>query len=205
MYSADYTYDANDRVSFFANYDFEKFHSHLYDRSFLTGDACDPYSQAPGYFSYCNWGGIPEDSYNTASAGVDAYLTPKKLHTTIYYTLSKNHGVQKYLSVLGPNATVDPNFFTPLNFNNVDSVTYHTINQELEYKISKTVNLAAGYQYEFWHDNDYNYNGFNYVNQFSSFNLVPTNTIPGTNLLMGGLLPPGYHANVAYFRLKIGL
>ncbi|HTU42392.1 MAG TPA: MtrB/PioB family outer membrane beta-barrel protein [Candidatus Aquilonibacter sp.] len=204
-YSVDYTYDANDRVSFFANYDYEKFHNRLYDRSFIPGDACDPYTLAPGYFSYCNWGGIPEDTYNTAGGGVDVYLTPKKLHTTIYYTLSKNHGVQKYLSVLGPNSTVDPNFFTPLNFNNVDSVTYHTINQELEYKISKTVDLAAGYQYEFWHDNDYNYNGFNYVNEYNAFNMVPTNTIPGTNLLMGGLLPPGYHANVAYFRLKIGL
>jgi hypothetical protein len=81
-------------------------------------------------------------------------------------------------------------------------VTNYTINNELEYKFSKTVALDAGYQYEFWHDNDYNYVGFNYVNQYNAFNFLP---IPGTNLLMGGLLPPYYHANLAYFRLKIGL
>jgi hypothetical protein len=203
-YGVDYTYDANDRISFFADYNYEKYHNRLYDRTFSPGSACDPYTLAPGYFSYCNWSGIPEDAYNTLGAGVDAYFT-KKLHTTIYYSLSKNHGTQDYSSVLGPNSTADPNFFTPLNFNEVDSVTYHTINQEIEYKFAKTIALDAGYQYEFWHDNDYNYVGFNYVNQFSAFNFVPFNGLTGTNLLMGGLLPPGYHANVAYFRLKFGL
>jgi hypothetical protein len=204
-YGVDYTYDANDRLSFFADYSYEKFHNRMEDRTFYPGGACDPYSLAPGYFSYCNWGGVPEDTYNTAGVGMDAYFTPK-FHTTIQFTFSKNNGVEKFSSILGPNSTVDPNFFTPLNFNNVDNVTYYTINQELEYKFSKTVQLSAGYQYEFWTNGDYNYNGFSYVNQYQSFNYVPFNAgIPGTNLLMGGLLPPGYHANVAYFRLKFGL
>ncbi|MGB8834878.1 MAG: MtrB/PioB family outer membrane beta-barrel protein [Candidatus Sulfotelmatobacter sp.] len=203
-YSADYTYDANDRVSFFADYGYEQFHSRLYDRAFVPDNPCDPYSNAPGYFSYCNWGGYPVDAYNTAGAGFDAYFIPKKFHTTLYYTLSKNHGTQKYTSTLGP-PSLDPDQFTPQPFNQVDSVTYHTINQELEYKFTKVIALSAGYQYEFWHDNDYNYVGFNYVNQYASFNITPLNTIGGSNLLMGGLLPPFYHANVAYFRLKFGL
>jgi hypothetical protein len=196
-YGVDYTYDASDRVAFFADYSYEQFHLKLHDRAFSNGDACDPYTQAPGYASPCNWFGIPQDAYNTAGVGMDSYLVSKRFHNTVSFTFSKTHGTQSYS---GGGGVDDP--FTPTNFNNVDSVTNYTINNELEYKFSKTVALDAGYQYEFWHDNDYNYVGFNYVNQYNAFNFLP---IPGTNLLMGGLLPPYYHANLAYFRLKIGL
>jgi len=134
----------------------------------------------------------------TAGAGLDAYLIPKKFHWTIAYTFSKSHGTQSYFGGGGPD---DP--FVPTNFNNVDSVSWNTINQEMEYKFTKTIALDAGYQYELWHDSDYNYVGFNYANQYNSFNFIPG--LPGSNLLMGGLLPPFYHANIAYFRLKIGL
>jgi hypothetical protein len=195
-YGVDYSYDASNWLSFFADYSFEKFHTRLHDRTFTPGDACDPYTNAPGYASACNWFGVPEDTYNTAGVGVDAYLIPKRFHWTVSYSFSKSHGTQSYSGGGG----VD-NPFVPTNFNNVDSATYNTIDQELEYKFTKTIALDAGYLYELWLDKDYNYDGFNYVNQFSAFNFLP---ITGTNLLMGGLLPPEYHANVAYFRLKFG-
>jgi len=198
-YGVDYSYDASDRLSFFADYDYEKFHSRLYDRPWSSGDPCDPYTNGGGYATGgCNWGGIPDDTYNIAGAGLDAYLIPKKFHWTIAYTFSKSHGTQSYFGGGGPD---DP--FVPTNFNNVDSVSWNTINQEMEYKFTKTIALDAGYQYELWHDSDYNYVGFNYANQYNSFNFIPG--LPGSNLLMGGLLPPFYHANIAYFRLKIGL
>jgi hypothetical protein len=195
-FGADYSYDANDRLSFFADYGFEKFHNRLRDRTWTPGDACDPLTQAPGYASLCNWGGVPEDSYNTVGAGLDAYLIPVRFHYTLAYTFSKSHGTQSYTGGGG----VD-NPFVPTNFNNVDSETFHTVDNELEYKFTKALALVAGYQYEYWNINDYNYNGFSYVNQFSSFNFLP---IPGSSLYMGGLLPPAYHANIAFARLKFG-
>jgi len=195
-YGVDYSYDVNERLSLFADYDFEKFHSRLHDRTWTPGDACDPLTQAPGYASACNWNGVPEDSYNTVGLGFDTYLIAKKLHYTLNYTFSKSHGTQDYSGGGG----VD-NPFVPLNFSNVDSETSYAINNELEYKFTKALALVAGYQYESWNINDYNYNGFNYVNQFSAFNFLP---IPGANLLMGGLLPPAYHANIAFARLKFG-
>jgi MtrB/PioB family decaheme-associated outer membrane protein len=203
-YGIDYSYEINDRVSLFVDYGFEKFHTRMRDRTWTPGDPSDPYTQAPGFFSFSNWEGIPENSYHTAGAGVDAYLVPNRLHWTLSYTLSKSSGTQSYSSPVGPSA-LDNNAFVPATFNDVDNVTYHTINQELEYKFSKDVALAAGYQYESWHINDYNYNGFSYVNQFGAFNFPPFSGIPSTSLYMGGLLPPTYHANVGYFRLKFGL
>jgi hypothetical protein len=198
-YGIDYSYDATDRLSFFADYDYEKFHNRLSARPWDPGDPCDPWTNGGGYNTGgCNWGGIPEDTYNVAGAGLDAYLIPKKFHWTVAYTYSQSHGTQSYSGGGGPD---DP--FVPTNFNNVDSVTWNTLNQELEYKFNKTVALDAGYQYELWHDNDYNYVGFNYVNQYNAFNFIPG--LGGSNLYMGGLLPPFYHANIAYFRLKVGL
>jgi MtrB/PioB family decaheme-associated outer membrane protein len=195
-YGIDYSYDANDRLSFFADYGFEKFHSRLHDRTWTPGDACDPTTQAPGYASLCNWGGVPEDSYNTVGLGVDAYLIPSRFHYTLAYTFSKSHGSQSYTGGGG----VD-NPFVPTNFNNVDSETFHTVNNELEYKFTKALALVGGYQYEYWNINDYNYNGFSYVTQFNAFNFLP---LTGTALYMGGLLPPAYHANIAFARLKFG-
>jgi hypothetical protein len=195
-YGVDYSYDISDSLSFFADYGFEKFHSRLHDRTWTPGDACDPLTQAPGYASACNWTGVPEDSYNTVGLGFDTYLIPKKFHYTLSYTFSKSHGTQDYSGGGG----VD-NPFVPLNFPNVDSETSHTINNELEYKFTKALALVAGYQYESWNIADYNYVGFNYVNQFNAFNFLP---LPGVNLLMGGLLPPAYHANIAFARLKFG-
>jgi len=197
-FGVDYSYDATDRLSFFADYSYEKFHNRLYGRTWDPGDPCDPYTNGGGYATGgCNWGGIPEDAYNTAGVGLDAYLIPKRLHWVVYYSFSKSHGTQSYFGGGGPD-----NPFVPTNFENVDSVTYNAINQEMEYKFTKTIALDAGYQYELWLDRDYNYNGFSYVNQFTAFNFIPS--LQGTNLLMGGLLPPEYHANVAYFRLKFG-
>jgi hypothetical protein len=195
-YGVDYSYDINDRLSFFADYGFEKFHSRLHDRTWTPGDACDPLTQAPGYASECNWTGVPEDSYNTAGLGMDTYLIPKKFHYTVNYTFSKSHGTQDYSGGGG----VD-NPFVPTNFPFVDSEDMQTVNNELEYKFTRAFSLVAGYQWEMWKISDYNYNGFNYVNQFSAFNFLP---IQGANLLMGGLLPPGYHANIAFARLKFG-
>jgi len=203
-YGIDYSYELSDRLSFFVDYGFEKFHTRMRDRTWTIGDTSDPYTQAPGFFSFSNWEGIPENSYHTVGAGVDGYLIPKRLHWTLSYTLSKSRGTQSYSSPVGPPA-LDNNPFVPADFNNVDNVTYHTINQELEYKFSRVVALAAGYQYESWHINDYNYSGFSYVNQFGVFNFAPFQSIPSTSLYMGGLLPPTYHANVGYFRLKFGL
>jgi hypothetical protein len=201
-YGVDYSFDASDRVSFFADYSFEKFHNRINDRTFTPGDPCDPYTNAPTYASTCNWWGVPEDTYNTTGVGVDSYFVPKKFHNTLSFTFSKTHGTQVYGRDPGLGGGGPDNNFTPTNFENVDSVTNYSINNELEYKFTRTIALDAGYQYELWHDNDYNYNGFNYVNQFAAFNFLP---LPGSNLLMGGLLPPYYHANIAYFRLKIGL
>jgi hypothetical protein len=202
-YGVDYSYQANDGVSFFADYGFEKFHTRMRDRTWTPGDPSDPYTQAPGFFSFSNWEAVPEDSYHMAGAGVDGYVVPERLHSNLSFTFSRSHGTQSYSSPLGP-PLVDNNAFVPAAFNNVDSVTSYTINEELEYKFSKVAALAAGYQYESWYINDYNYNGFSFVNQFQLFNFGPFQNIPSTSLYMGGLLPPSYHAHVAYFRLKFG-
>ena len=203
-YGVDYSLQANDRLSFFADYGFEKFHTRMRDRTWSPGDASDPYTNAPGFFSFSNWDGVPENSYHTAGAGVDAYLIPERLHSNLTFTFSKSYGTESFTSPLGP-PSVDDNAFVPAPFNNVDSATYYTINEELEYKFSKIVSLCAGYLYESWHINDYNYNGFSFVNQQPAFNFAPLQSLPSTALYMGGLLPPGYHANVGYFRLKFGI
>ena len=82
-----------------------------------------------------------------------------------------------------------------------NSEIWLTFNPELEYKWSRTLSLAVGYHYEKWTIHDYNYNGFSSVVDIPAVFPFPQ----GVALLMGGLLPPGYHANVAYVRVKAGI
>ena len=86
-------------------------------------------------------------------------------------------------------------------FTEVDNTVWHTFNPELEYKWSRALSLAAGYHYEKWTIRDYNCDGFSRVVA------IPANVPfpPGIALLMGGLLPPGYNANVFYVRVKAGI
>jgi hypothetical protein len=88
-----------------------------------------------------------------------------------------------------------------LPFTEVDNTVWHTFNPELEYKWSPALSLAAGYHYEKWTIRDYNYNGFSHVVAIPAVFPFPA----GVALLMGGILPPGYHANVLYVRVKAGM
>jgi hypothetical protein len=199
--AGDYSYAASDRLSFFADYSYEHYDSHLRGRTFVPGGIGDPYSTEPGLASFSNWEGFPSDNIQTAGLGLDWYLVPNKLHLNIAYPLSRSRGRQTYTSPLGTPAN-DNNAFVPAPFNEVDNVTYHTLNPELEYKLSRRFALTAAYDLEIWHIGDFNYEGFQNVNNFQVINFLP---MRGASVLMGGLLPPPYSANVFYLRLKVGL
>jgi hypothetical protein len=62
--------------------------------------------------------------------------------------------------------------------------------------------LAAGYVFEKYRIDDYNYAGFTYTPASPTFLGLPLAT---SGLLMGGMLPWPYHTNVAYVRLRVGM
>jgi putative beta-barrel porin MtrB/PioB len=201
VYGVDFSYTPTDRVSVFADAGFE--HSRYEQASrewFPFTDVGNPFTGETGLFSNSNWTATPRDHYYSAGLGLDVFLIEQKLRLNTQYTFSKSAGRQDYTSPLGTPAN-DLNPFVPLPFTQVDNTVWHTFNPELEYKWTRALSLAIGYHYEKWTIRDYNYNGFSYVDAIPASFPFP----PGIALLMGGLLPPGYHANVWYVRVKAGI
>ena len=97
----------------------------------------------------------------------------------------------------GRSETNDVNAFEPAPCPNVDDVTFHSVNPELEYRIGERLALTAGYHLEKYAISDVNYRGFTNT---------PRNLTGGINagLLMGSFLFPPYDVNVFYMRVKLG-
>jgi hypothetical protein len=201
VYGVDFSYAPTDRFSVFADAGFERMRYEQAARQwFPFTDVGNPFTGETGLFSNSNWNATPRDHYYSAGLGLDVFLIEQKLRLNAQYTFSKSAGRQDYTSPLGTPAN-DLNPFVPLPFTEVDNTVWHTFNPELEYKWSRALSLAAGYHYEKWTIRDYNYNGFSYVGAIPANFPFP----PGIALLMGGLLPPGYKANVLYVRVKAGI
>ena len=200
VYGVDFSYTPTDRVSLFADAGFERTRYEQASRTWFPGTFADPITGETGLLSNSNWTATPRDHYYSAGLGLDLYLIDQKLRLNAQYTFSKSAGRQDYTSPLGSPAN-DLNPFVPLPFTEVDNTVWHTFNPELEYKWSRALSLAAGYHYEKWTIHDYNYDGFSYVDAIPANAPFP----PGIALLMGGLLPRAYHANVFYVRVKAGI
>jgi len=200
VYGVDFGYAPTDRVSVFADAGFERTRYEQASRQWFPATFADPFTGETGLLSNSNWTATPRDHYYSAGLGVEVNLIDQKFRLNAQYTFSKSAGRQDYTSPLGTPAS-DLNPFVPLPFTEVDNTAWHTFNPELEYKWSRTLSLAAGYHYEKWTTRDYNYDGFSHVVA------IPANVPfpPGIALLMGGLLPPGYNANVFYVRVKAGI
>jgi hypothetical protein len=201
VYGVDFSYTPSDRVSVFADAGFERTRYEQASRQWYPfTDVGNPFTGDTGLLSNSNWTATPRDHYYSAGLGLDVYLIDQKLRLNTQYTFSKSAGRQDYTSPLGTPAN-DLNPFVPLPFTEVDNTVWHTFNPELEYRWSRALSLAVGYHYEKWTIHDYNYNGFSSVVDIPAVFPFPQ----GVALLMGGLLPPGYHANVAYVRVKAGI
>jgi hypothetical protein len=201
VYGADFSYTPTDRLSVFADAGFERTRYEQASRQwFPFTDVGNPFTGDTGVLSNSDWTATPRDHYYSAGLGLDVFLIEQKLRLNAQYTFSKSAGRQDYTSPLGTPAN-DLNPFVPLPFTEVDNTVWHTFNPELEYRWSRALSLAVGYHYEKWTIHDYNYNGFSSVVDIPAVFPFPQ----GVALLMGGLLPPGYHANVAYVRVKAGI
>jgi Putative outer membrane beta-barrel porin, MtrB/PioB len=201
VYGADFSYTPTDRLSVFADAGFERTRYEQASRQWYPfTDVGNPFTGDPGVLSNSNWTATPRDHYHSAGLGLDVFLIEQKLRLNAQYTFSKSAGRQDYTSPLGTPAN-DLNPFVPLPFTEVDNTVWHTFNPELEYRWSRALSLAVGYHYEKWTIHDYNYNGFSSVVDIPAVFPFPQ----GVALLMGGLLPPGYHTNVAYVRVKAGI
>jgi MtrB/PioB family decaheme-associated outer membrane protein len=200
VYGLDFSYTPTDRLSLFADAGFERTRYEQASRQWFPLTFADPFTGETGLLSNSNWTATPRDHYYSAGLGLDVYLIDQKLRLNAQYTFSKSAGRHDYTSPLGTPAN-DLNPFVPLPFTEVDNTLWHTFNPELEYKWSRALSLALGYHYEKWTIRDYNYNGFSYVDAIPANFPFP----PGIALLMGGLLPPGYNANVLYVRIKAGI
>ena len=200
VYGVDFSYTPTDRLSVFADAGFERTRYEQASRQWFPFTVADPFTGDTGVLSNSNWTATPRDHYYSAGLGLDVYLIEQKLRLNAQYTFSKSSGRHDYTSPLGTPAN-DLNPFVPLPFTEVDNTVWHTFNPELEYKWSRALSLAAGYHYEKWTIRDYNYNGFSYVDAIPANFPFP----PGIALMMGGLLPPGYKANVVYVRVKAGI
>jgi hypothetical protein len=200
VYGVDFSYTPTDRFSVFADAGFERSRYEQASRQWFPLTVADPFTGDTGLLSNSNWTATPRDHYYSAGVGLDVFLIEQKLRLNVQYTFSKSAGRQDYTSPLGTPAN-DLNPFVPLPFTDVDNTVWHTFNPELEYKWSRALSLAAGYHYEKWTIRDYNYNGFSYVDAIPANFPFP----PGIALMMGGLLPPGYSANVLYVRVKAGI
>jgi hypothetical protein len=189
----DYTWAPSDRWSIFAEGGYEQRGYESMSRQWTVNGISDPYLKQPTLQSNSNWIARVRDNYYTAGLGIDASIIPDKLKFSLQYVFGKSDGRQAYSSPVGTTAD-DTNPFQPVPFDDVDDTITNSFNPELSYLYSDRISVAAGYQWEQWHVNDYNYKGFTYAPLYTT----------GVAMLMGGLLPQPYNQNIAYVRVKIG-
>ena len=189
----DYSWAPTDKMSVFADLGAERRAYQSMSRQWTVNGISDPYLKERTLSSFSNWTATARDLYYTAGLGVDAQLVPDKVKFTLQYSIGKSDGRQSYSSPVGTAAN-DTNAFAPVPFDDVDDTTTQSFNPELTYKYNPHVSIAAGYQWEQWHVNDYNYKGFVNVPLYNA----------GVALLMGGLLPRPYAQNIAYIRVRMG-
>jgi MtrB/PioB family decaheme-associated outer membrane protein len=196
-YGIDLSYLLTDRLSVYAAYTFEKFRYDMAGRQWTAGGISDPYVSETGLASNSNWAAEPLDRYHTVGLGGEAQLIPQVLRLNLSYAFSRSRGRIALSSPLGTSAD-DVNPFVPTTFGNVDNIDFQNLNADVEWTLGKRTSLAAGYVFEKYRIDDYNYTGFTYT---------PANVIglPTSGLLMGGMLPWPYHTNVAYLRLRVGM
>ncbi|MBV9496115.1 MAG: MtrB/PioB family outer membrane beta-barrel protein, partial [Acidobacteria bacterium] len=190
----DYTWSPTEKIDFFAEAGYEKQQYESQSRQWTVNGISDPYLRQPVLQSNSNWKANSRDNYMTAGLGMDAQFIPDKLKLSLQYVFAKSDGRQSYSSPLGTAATDDVNLFVPQPFDDVDDTTTHSLNPELTYTVNDHLSLAAGYQWEKWTINDYNYKGFTYAPLY----------VTGVAMLMGGILPPSYDQNIAYVRVRMG-
>jgi len=196
VYSMDASYSSSERLSFYASYSFEQYFAWQKARQWSPTGVSNPYLRETGFDSNSNWEARPRDDIDTASVGLEAYLIPKRLRVNVAYTYSRTDGSIAYASPLGVAAN-DVNAFEPAPFTDVDDITFHSVNPELEYRVGERLALTAGYLFEKFAISDVNHRGFTHT---------PRNLAGGINagLLMGSYLFPPYGVNVFHFRLKLG-
>jgi hypothetical protein len=196
-YGIDLSYLLTDRLTVYAAYTFEKFRYDMAGRQWVPGGISDPYVSETELASNSNWTAEPRDRYHTVGLGGEAQLVPKLLRVNLSYSYSQSRGRIGLSSPLGTPAN-DMNPFVPTPFDNVDNIDFQNLNADLEWTLGKHTSLAAGYVFEKYRIDDYNYSDFTYT---------PANMVglPTAGLLMGGMLPWPFHTNVAYLRLRVGM
>ena len=199
-YGVDLSYLLTDRLTVYAAYTFEKFRYEMAGRQWTPGGISDPYVSETALSSNSNWTAEPLDRYHTVGLGGEVQLIPKTLRLNVSYSFSRSRGRIGLSSPLGTAAN-DVNPFVPTPFANVDNIDFHNLNADLECTLGKRSSLAAGYVFEKYRIDDYNYTGFTYT----PANPLGLGALPTSGLLMGGMLPWPYHTNVAYLRLRVGM
>jgi hypothetical protein len=189
----DYTWAPTDKMSVFADLGVERRAYQSMSRQWTVNGISDPYLKERTLSSFSNWTVTARDLYYTGGLGVDAQLIPNKMKFSLQYAIGKSDGRHNYASPVGTAAN-DTNPFVPVPFDDVDDTLTQSLNPELTYQYSPHLSVAAGYQWEQWRVNDYNYKGFTYAPLYNA----------GVALLMGGLLPRPYAQNIAYIRVRMG-
>jgi hypothetical protein len=190
---ADVTYAPSPRISVFADAGYDRWRYQQGAHQWTLNGISDPYRREPTTASNSNWVATPRDNTWSGGFGLDAGLIPDRLRLNAQATYSRSDGQHLNDSPVGTAAN-DVNPFVPASFEDVDDIRWRTVNAELEWKFSKALSMAAGYHFEKWEIDDYNYKGFTYAPVYNN----------GVALLMGGLLPPPFDVNVAYLRVRAG-
>ena len=205
IYSIDGDYTVNERLNFYAFYSHEKYDSGqrsrqwspttscIQDGDTTTGECTDPYYAVTTYDSPSNWEAENEDKVDTYGGGLKVGVVPEKLDLDLTYSYSKSDGKVKLSSAVGADNDVDPNNWTPVEFNEVDNTKTQTLNAKAKYRFTKNLSFVVGYMWEKFDIDDFNLNGFSNV---------PTTTTGTTqNIVLMGTLPKNYEVNIAYTKL----
>jgi len=192
IYSLDASYAASERLSFFGSYAVEEYDLRLSAREWRPFGPGDPFRTETGVESASNWTARNVDRIDTVTLGLELALIPDKLRLDLSFSRSESDGRIVYDSPLG---AVDANPFEPVDFEEVDDVTFYNLNPELELTLGERASLVLSYLRESYEILDFNSSGFQ---------LVP---VTGAGEFNGGLLmgtlPGDFDLEVLALKLKL--
>ncbi len=178
-FDAEYTWPEMFKVSGY--FDYEYVITDSLHRSFVQPPNSNGIPTNPPTFTNYNWANTIKDKNYAYGFGVEVPVIKNKLDVVAAWGYEKASGKTEFAAQQNSNVSL-------VNISNYDDYTKKAINAKVIYKVSKNLDLTAGYAYEKYFYNDAEYQGY--------LLFVPASSPVNNNYLTGAYADHDYEASL---------